>query len=74
MKYVRFVTCNSATLCEYVRFITSTCLTLCRKCNINLLFIQANVQKPPKWKPNVKTFSTAETAMGKSASCRYSTK
>ena len=35
---------------KYVRFITSSCLTLCRRCNSNLLFIQAALQKPPKWK------------------------
>ena len=35
---------------KFTRFITFSCLTLCRKCNNNLLFIQAASQTPPKWK------------------------
>ena len=34
---------------KYVRSITSRFRTLCRKCNSNLVFIQAALQKLPKW-------------------------
>ena len=59
---------------KYVRFITFSCLTLC-KMPLQFVIYLGSFAKPANMAIlNVKTFSTAEAAMGKSSRCRYSTK